>query len=139
MCGGIHNARNGRPRAPDGASGHRAHGEQRTQDAEVNAHSRGAAGCCRAPTRNCRRAPRGRLRVASRSRGRTAHEPRDVQSWMEEVVRSRGYRTHPVVEPSQFVANHLRDGAAHALGPHGNAHGTLPAGRVGATLYSSLP
>ena len=78
--GGIHNARNGRPRAPDGASGHRAHGGRRTQDAEVNAHSRGAAGCRRAPARNCRRAPRGRLRVASRSRGRTAHEPIDVQS-----------------------------------------------------------
>ncbi len=43
--GGIHNTRNGRPRAPDGASGHRAHCGRRTQDAEVHTHSRGAAGC----------------------------------------------------------------------------------------------
>ena len=48
----VNNARNGRPRAPDGASGHRAHGGRRTQDAKVHTHRRGAAGCRRAPARH---------------------------------------------------------------------------------------
>ena len=55
------------------------------------------------------------------------------------MVRGRGHRAHPVVEPPQLMANDLRDGAAHVLGPHGDAHGPLPAGRVRAALYSPLP